>query len=413
MRKIIASIDIGSDSIKLVVGEFIESRLEILSASKIQTNGVENAKVINSDALTESIKQAIYEASETLGIEIKKVILGVNSLNTKLIKVADAIKINNEEHIVTGDDVSMLIAKCAEDKATEGHALIGVIPVEFTLDDDRISDDPKGLVSENLGIKAIVVTSPKEAVMPYIKAIEDAGCKVIDVIPNTLGDYYTIRNERLDKYVGAVINLGNETSTISIFNKGILTNTKTYKIGGYNIVRDIGFIKKVDDNTAKAIYSDLALATPKLANPKDVRLIRDLDGKEIKINQSEVSEITHARLEELLNLVKMQINILTKKEISYIIIGGGLTELKDFHIILESVFGKSANIGKVNLIGVRDNAYISSVGILKYFNKKIELRGKTFSIFTGSDIEDMNNSGLKASTDNNSLLGKVFGYFFD
>lgn len=412
MRKIIASIDIGSDSIKLVVGEFIDSRLEILSTSITQSKGVENSKVINMEELSEAIKKAVSEASQTLGIEIKKVILGVNGVNTKLIKEAEAIKIENEDYVINGDDIARVIAKCAEGKCDDGYALIGVIPVEFTLDDDKVSRDPKGLKSENLGIKAIIVTTPKEYVMPYIKAVENADCKVIDVILNTLGDYYTVKNDRFDNCVGAIVNLGNDTSTISIFNKGILTNTKTYKLGGYNIIRDIGFIKKLDDNTSRAVYQDLALATPKFASPKEVRIIRNLDGNDIKISQLEVSEITHARLKELLNLVKMQINILTKKEISYIIIGGGLTELKDFHIILENMFGRNASIGKVEIIGARNNSYISSVGLLKYFDRKVDLRGKTFSIFTGSDIEEMNNSGL-SSADNNSLLGKVFGYFFD
>ena len=413
MRKIIASIDIGSDSIKLTVGEFIGKRLSILSASKVISKGVENSKVMNREELTKSIKHAIDESSNTLGIPVKKVILGINASNTKLIKSAAAIKIMNENNVITGNDIATIITKCGENKIDEGYALIGVIPVEFTIDGDKVVEDPKGIVSENLGLKGIVVTAPKEYVLPYMHAVEDAGCKVVDIALNTMGDYYATMNETTDSKVGVIINLGNEISTISIYNKGILTNTKAYKLGGYNIIRDIGFIKKLDDNTSRALYRDMAIATPKLANSKEVRIINNLDGENIKINQAEISEITHARLEEILKFLKMQINILTKKEISYIIVTGGLTELKDFYIILESIFGKSAKIGKVELIGVRDNSFVSSVGILKYFNKKIELRGKVFSILSNNDIEEMNNKGIETSREDNSLLSKVFGYFFD
>ena len=40
----------------------------------------------------------------------------------------------------------------------------------------------------------------------------------------------------------------------------------------------------------------------------------------IKINQYEISEIISSRLKEILNLARKQINLLTKMEISYIII---------------------------------------------------------------------------------------------
>lgn len=40
MRKIIASLDIGSSTIKLVVGEYIKNNLNILCVSEIPTKGV-------------------------------------------------------------------------------------------------------------------------------------------------------------------------------------------------------------------------------------------------------------------------------------------------------------------------------------------------------------------------------------
>ena len=55
-----------------------------------------------------------------------------------------------------------------------------------------------------------------------------------------------------------------------------------------------------------------------------------------------------SRLHEMLNIVKNEINYLTKKEISYIIVSGGLSEQRDFDIEVESVFGPIAFIGKNN-----------------------------------------------------------------
>lgn len=412
MRKIISSIDIGSDSVKLIVGEFIENQLHILSARKVKTAGIENCKIVDKESLISSIKKVIESTSKALGIDIKRVILGINPYRAKLVKSVAAIKVKSDSSIIDGDDITAVIHKSANGKVEEDYVLLGVLPVEFVVDGDRVIKDPKGLISKQLILKSIVITSPKDYVSSFMSAVEESGLKVVDIIPNCLGDYYTFKTKAREESVGAIINIGNEMTSISIFNRGIITNTKTYKIGAKNIVSDIAFMNKLDYKTSMAVYKDIVLASTKLANPNEYRIVTNIDNQEIKINQYDVSEIALSRIEEILNLAKKQINILTKKEISYIIITGGLTELKDFALSLESVFGKSASIGELNLLGARDNSYASSVGILKYFDGKVSLRGRSFSIFTGNEIEKMNNGEDKASN-NNSLLSKVFGYFFD
>lgn len=416
MRKVIASIDIGSDSVKLVVGEFIGTRLHVLSASKTEVGGIKACQIVDKDKVVASVKKVLEDSYRTLGVPIKRVLLGVNIPKAKLVKSLGTAVIKTEGGIITGDDVSGAIDKCADGKVDEGYSLIEVLPVEFSLADGKIVRDPKGEKSEKLYLKGIVITAPKEFMTPYLRVVEEAGCSVVDIIPNCLGDYETFANKVSSSSIGAIVDLGSETTSISIFNRGILTNTKACKMGVLNILKDISFIYKTDESTSRALYKDLALASSKLANPTEVEIIETSEGKKVKINQHELAEIAESRIVEILNLAKKQINILTKKEISYIIITGGLTELKDFRITLESVFGKNVYIGNLNIIGVRDNSFAASVGIIKFFDKKLALRGKTFSIFNGSELEEISTGSGEIDVDNassNSLLNKVFGYFFD
>lgn len=413
MRKIVSSIDIGSDSIKLVVGETYENRLHILSASKVRSKGIERGKIIDTEKVTNSIKEAVKEASNTLGVEINKCILGLNMVDAKIVKSASAIKIKNESHTITSKHVTDLISKCADGKVPSDFVLANVVPVEFTVDGDKVVKHPVGVISENLGLKAIVISSPKEYVSSILDVVNGAGLKVIDVVPNALGDYYSFSNTTINEGNGVIVNIGNEVTSITVFEKGIIDNFSTIPLGAKNIVNDIAYVNKIDESDAEAIYNDIVLATSRLANSKEYRTVVDLNGKEIKLNQYEMSEIAFYRIQEILNLVKKQINVLTKKEISYIIVSGGLSESKDFNLALSDAFGKEATVGKLNFIGARDNSYSSAVGILKYFDWRLELKGKAFSIFSSSDIDLMNDMGRDVSINNNSLLSKVFGYFFD
>lgn len=413
MRKIISSIDIGSDSIKFIVGEYFLDRLHILSASKIPNCGIERGKIVDKDRTIASIKKAVSEASKVLGLKIEKCILGLNMNNARLAKSASAIKIKNENHIITGNDINDVMTKCADGKIPVDYVLVSIVPVEFTVDNDKVVDRPIGIVSENLGLKAIVVCSPKDYVSGLLEVTNKAGLKIMDVVPNAIGDYFAFRNSSTDELVGAIVNLGSETSNVTIFNKGIITNTNSFPLGGKNIIKDISFVAKIGDDEATAVYKDIVLANSRLANPNEYRIITDLDGEKIKLNQFDISEVASSRIDEILNLAKKQINILTKKEISYIIVSGGLTELRDFNLSLEKVFGKKATLGKLNVLGARDNSYSSAIGIIGYFVLKLELKGKGFSIFSEDELENMNSNNREMNINNNSLLSKVFGYFFD
>ena len=119
------------------------------------------------------------------------------------------------------------------------------------------------------------------------------------------------------------------------------------------------------------------------------------------------------RIKEIFNLVKKQINLLTKKEISYIIISGGVTETQDFDILIEEILGEKGIIGKVDEIGARNNKYGTAVGMIKYYNSRMKLRNVEYSIFNLEEQEELGGVGKRLNVSENSILGKLFGYFFD
>ena len=59
MRKIIASLDIGTSSIKLIVGEFIKNRLNILCISEVPSKGIKKGLIVRKDELLPVLKEAL------------------------------------------------------------------------------------------------------------------------------------------------------------------------------------------------------------------------------------------------------------------------------------------------------------------------------------------------------------------
>ena len=197
------------------------------------------------------------------------------------------------------------------------------------------------------------------------------------------------------------------------FYKGILINCDIIDEAGLSVDNDISFMYKTKLKDSKKLKERYALASTKLANPKEVTTIINKLGEKVEVNQYELTEYVNARLQEILKKAKNKINYLTKKEISYIIITGGLTEIKDFNILAEDIFGKNVTFGNVNIIGVRDNKYSTAIGMIKNFNNKLNEKDKEFSIFSDEELEVLCSNDKRISVASDSILGKVFGYFFD
>ena len=110
-------------------------------------------------------------------------------------------------------------------------------------------------------------------------------------------------------------------------------------------------------------------------------------GEIVKLNQLEVTEVVMSRMVEILEFAKKQIFLLTKKEIQYIVLTGGLTEIKSFKNLVYEILGKDVIIYSMDEIGIRDNKYITASGMIKYFIDKMAVRGKDYSMISQEDEE--------------------------
>ena len=86
---------------------------------------------------------------------------------------------------------------------------------------------------------------------------------------------------------------------------------------------------------------------------------------------------------------KKEIKNLTNREIRYIIITGGLSELAGFQYLVEQEFGFVAKVGNITTIGIRHNKFSSCYGIIKFFNDKLDLRDKHYSMFNSEEIKSL------------------------
>lgn len=407
MKKIYTAIDIGSDTIKFVVGEYFKNKLNILATYEQKAKGIRKGLIVDPNLAINSIKDGIKEINNNLGIDIKKVIVGVPSYNAKFMFVTSGIEITGDA--ITTDDVNNLIKASVYSKVEQDYELITVLPLTFLIDGEK-ETKVVGKAGNKLEIKGIMISAPKKNVYSVLSVMEGAGLEVVDITVSALGDYYEVRNDNLDKNIGAIINLGHETTNVSVFSRGKLMNTETIQLGGINVDKDLAYMFNINVFDAREIKEKFASSHKRFIALNDVYEVKNTAGEVIKLNQIEVTEIVMDRLAELLRLAQKQILLLTKQNISYIVITGGLTEIRAFKNLVYEILGKDVIIYTEDTLGARNNKYTTSIGMIKYFIDKMEVRGKEYSMIDEQDEELLINPNNKNSKGKAGIT-KIFGNF--
>ena len=402
MRHIYTSVDIGTDTIKVVVTELYRGKLNLLAASSTKSEGIKKGLITDFSLASKSLKSAISEVEGMLGFRIKKVLVNIPSYFAEFSKIEGEVKVLDD--IINGTHISKAL-ESALSNFSSSLEIVSIIPIDFSIDDQGGIKDPKGLMGDKLRVRAVVSLVPKKNIYSVVSLIDSVGLEVVDISLNAIGDVNAFKNKEIDSKLGAIINIGYETTNVSIYNKGIIIKNSIIGMGGRNIDNDLSYIYKIDLASAGVIKEKFAMADKKIANKSEFYNIDD----DFRINQYEVSDIVMSRIEEILSLTRKEINLLANRKMDYVIITGGVSNMEGFNGVASLVFGDDVIIGNVNIIGIRNNKYSSAIGNVVYYINRLKLLGIDDTMV--DDDLSLSRKGLINVTEE-SMLGKVFGYFF-
>lgn len=412
MKHIYTSLDIGSDSIKIIVCELYQNKLNILACSSYKSKGIKKGLITNVEDASISVKNAIESVENMIGIKITKVLATIPSYFAQFEVVKSQIQINGENNCVSYDDIQNVIDESIKDKLEDGYEMVTCIPVDFKVDEQSGIKDPINMNGNKLSFRGVLVSTQKKYIYSVTTLLENLGIEVVDISITGIGDINCFKNKKTSEGIGAIINIGSENTNVSLYNKDVLIKNSIINMGGKNINKDISYMYKTDMMLSEKLKLNFALAHKRNASTSDMYEIKTDVDDELKINQFEISEVVSSRLEEILVLAKKEINILTSKQIDYIIITGGTSNMADIEYIASDVFGRDVSIGNINVVGIRDNKYSSCIGNVIYFIDSLKVKGKDYSMVDNEDASKLA-SIRKSYQDISSekMLENVMEYF--
>ena len=255
MKNIYAILDIGSATLKFLVAEISNLNANVLFVKTIPSHGVKKGIIEDDRILTRDIQKVIKEAEEFLKTKITSVALTIPTIKAKLYQSDSSISLKDDGSKITNEDILRVLRLSAKFKRSKDEEVVSIIPVRYHSDKGATVEAPIGEVSRNLIVDALVITTSKELLYPYISAVEKCGIEVLDITINA----FACAKEAFDAaYLqeGAVlIDIGYKTSTISFYKDGYLQYLTVCQVGGYDFTRNVAQNMQISMNQAET-YKD-------------------------------------------------------------------------------------------------------------------------------------------------------------
>lgn len=362
------SLDIGSSSIKVLIGEMTEGSLNVIGVGNVKSNGIRKGAIVDIDATVQSIKKAIDQAERMIGMSINEVVLGIPANQSMLQQVKGVVAVNSENREITDDDLDRVMESAQVMSIPPERELVNLVPKQFVVDHLDEIKDPRGMIGIRLEMDGTMLTTSKTILHNVLRCVERAGLQIREIYLQPLAAGHFALSEDEKNHGTAFIDIGGGSTTIAVFQDGHLTHTSVLPVGGDHLTKDLSIVLKTPTEQAEKIKQQYGHAFYDDASDDELFEVPVI-GAEIKEQYSQryISEIIGVRLEELFELVLEEFYRMGIQDLpGGVVITGGVAKLEGLTQLARHILQTRVRLYTPEYIGVREPGYATAVGLIRY-----------------------------------------------
>ena len=373
VEQIVAGLDLGTSTIKCVIGVLrAEGRMDVIGTGCHPAVGLQQGAVCSQDDLVRSIRAAVEEAEMMAGCDISEVALSISGRHLTSFNSTGVVRVAGE--MVTEDDVCRVIDVAMAHRLAGSQRVLHVVPQEFLLDHRGEITRPTGMHGVRLEVQAHVVVGDGEAVDRLEDCCRKAGVRVTDVVLAPLAQAEALLTANSREIGVAIIDIGGDTTNLAVFDRGAVIHTAVLPIGGEHIAADIKDCLNTPSVEAEHLMQSHGCALAALVDPDQSIELPGVGGRRPRtIKRVELCEVIEARIEEILLLVRHELDHLTHVSAlrgGIVLTGGvsnldGIIELAEQTLEMPVVRGEPKDLhGLVDV--VQHPRYATGTGLVLY-----------------------------------------------
>ena len=357
-KEFIVAIELGSSKVTGIAGQKnLDGSIQILAVVKEESSAfIRKGVVYNIDKTAQCLTSIIKKLETQLKTEIRQVYVGIGGQSIRSVRNVIGKDLPNEG-IVTQDMVIELM-DANRNMTYPDQEILDAAVQEYKVG-SQFQIDPVGIQATRLEGNFLNILERKAFYKNLNKCFETAGINVAEMYLAPLALADSVLTEAEKRSGCALVDLGADTTTVSVYSKNILRHLAVIPLGGNNITKDIATLQMEESDAERMKLKYAAAYTDNNDIDNDLKYSID---PERQIESRKFIEIVEGRLEEIIENVWYQIpSEYYDKLLGGIILTGGGSNLKN----IEKAFNNHTHVDKIRVAKFVTQSIISNNETIK------------------------------------------------
>ena len=357
-KEFIVAIELGSSKVTGIAGQKnLDGSIQILAVVKEESSAfIRKGVVYNIDKTAQCLTSIIKKLETQLKTEIRQVYVGIGGQSIRSVRNVISKDLPNES-IVTQDMVIELM-DANRNMTYPDQEILDAAVQEYKVG-SQFQIDPVGIQATRLEGNFLNILERKAFYKNLNKCFETADINIAEMYLAPLALADSVLTEAEKRSGCALVDLGADTTTVSVYSKNILRHLAVIPLGSNNITKDIATLQMEESDAERMKLKYAAAYTDNNDIDNDLKYSID---PERQIESRKFIEIVEGRLEEIIENVWYQIpSEFYDKLLGGIILTGGGSNLKN----IEKAFNNHTHVDKIRVAKFVTQSIISNNETIK------------------------------------------------
>ena len=368
----IASIDIGTDKIAVLVAEKEEEKLHIIGNNIFPSDGVRKGSISAIDPLSRAISKIVDQTQKSFDLDIA--LVRVNLSDTHLTCIDGYGKVPIRE-VVTSDDIDKVLETASAIPTPTNKEKLHTIKKKFIIDEDHIVDNPEGMQAEVLESKVHIVTVSSVSIRNIENCLKKCDLMVDRIVLDPIANSEAILTQEEKDGGVCLIDFGAGVTSYSVFLEEGIVRSGVIPMGGDDVTQEIAFAFDTSLEEAKRLKEDYGCAKSSAIIVEEFIEFEQAANKDSHyLSSLQLSEVIEEAYIDILSTLKNELrhpdNLEANVKSGFVLCGGGAQALGCEELVRE-FFTRRVKIGVVQrdrISGLEtilmDYRYANAMGLL-------------------------------------------------
>ena len=341
-KDFIVAIELGSSKVTGIAGQKnLDGSINVLAVVKEDSSSfIRKGVVYNIDKTAQCLTSIIKKLETQLKTQITQVYVGVGGQSIRSVKNVVTKDLPGET-IITQDMVIELM-DANRNMTYQDQEILDAAVQEYKVD-SQYQLDPVGIQASHLEGNFLNILQRTSFYRNLNKCFEVAGINVAEMYLAPLALADAVLTEAEKRSGCALVDIGSDTTTVSVYSKNILRHLAVIPLGSNNITKDIASLQMEDQDAEKMKLKYGSAYTEN--NDIDNNMKYSID-QDRQVESRKFIEIVEGRLEEIIANVWCQVpEEYCDKLLGGIILTGGGSNMKN----IEKAFQNYTHIDKIRV----------------------------------------------------------------